>query len=212
MMPSETLVLPSDLLECEEALADSLLTCKKNKFFNRLAVNLKFEGLKIDPVLFRLVQRLDSSKVSSCIAYSDVGSCALAKRDYPDISDRIFSFKDLISSQKVDIDTLIIAVSPQPYDFDQFEAMSNNNENDILMINGRLEETSIGVGLVGRERRVRFIKSWEYIFWLEPLPKGAIYRRYPSEWQVFKYTKDGYIYQNAYSKYPANDLLDLVLN
>ncbi len=211
-MPSENLVLPSDLLQCEEALLDSLLTSKKSSSFSRLAVNLKFEGLKIDPVIFRLIKRLDSALIKSCIAYSDVGSSALAKRDYPNFSDRIFTFKDLISNQKFDLDTLIIAVSPQPYDFDQFEDMSINNDNDILMINGRLEETSIGVGLVGREKRVRFIRSWEYIFWLEPLPNGAIYRNYPSEWKVFKYTRDGYIYKNAYSKYPASDLLDLVLN
>ncbi len=211
-MSSEYLVLPSDLLQCEDALWQSLLTCKKSNSFRRLAVNLKFEGLKIDPIIFRLIERLDSASIKSCIAYSDVGSSALAKRDYPNLSDRIFTFKDLISTQKLDLETLIIAVSPQPYDFDLFEDMSINNDNEILMINGKLEETSIGVGLVGRERRVRFIRSWEYIFWLEPLPKGVIYRSYPSEWKVFKYTRDGYIYKDAYSKYPANDLLDLVLN
>ena len=211
-MSSENLVLPSDLLECEQALSHSLLTCKKSNSFSRIAVNLKFEGLKIGPIIFRLIKRLDSALIKSCIAYSDVGSSALAKRDYPDFSDRIFTFKELIDTQNLNLDTLIIAVSPQPYDFDQFEDMSINNDNDILMINGRLEETSIGVGLVGRERRVRFIKSWEQIFWLEPLPKGAIYRSYPSEWKVFKYTKEGYIYLNAYTKYPASDLLDLVLN
>ncbi len=207
-MSFNKLPLPSDLDACETSLYNSFVSSVKNASFLRSAVNLKFEGLKILPLVFRLINKIDLFENNIYIAFSDFGSSALAKRDYPFYSSRIFTYKDILSKEIINLDTLLIAISPQPYDYEEFESMCNKISSRILMINGKLEETSIGVGLVGRERRVNFIKSWEQIFWIEPLPKGAIYRSYPSDWNVYKYNSNGYTFCNYYSKYPNSDLLE----
>ena len=79
------------------------------------------------------------------------------------------------------------------------------------MINGKLEEPTIGVGFVGRERRSKFIKSWFNLFYLEPLTKGALYHCYPMNWSLFKYTTSGYIYVNSYETKPDNQLINELL-
>ena len=80
------------------------------------------------------------------------------------------------------------------------------------MINGKLEETAIGVGYVGRERRINFIRSWNNIFWIQPLQKGAIYKKYPGKWNIFRYQVDGYVHCKSYDSKPDADTINLVIN
>ncbi len=207
-MQSEHLILPTDLSSCESDLYNTLVACYENNPYSRLSINLKFEGLKIIPLIFRLLNKLDKIKLNTNIAFSDEGSSALAKRDYPNYRHRILTYKDINNFNNIDKEQLVIAISPQPYDYEEFESMAINLSNNILMINGKLEDSAIGVGLVARERRVKFIKSWKHIFWLEPLSKGAIFRSYPSDWNVYKYTPEGYTFCNSYKSYPNMEILE----
>ena len=77
--------LPKDLAECENYMLKSVKDCLETNSIRRLSVNLKFEGLKIVPIAIRLINKLDERKITSSIAFSDYGSSALAKRDYPSI-------------------------------------------------------------------------------------------------------------------------------
>ena len=64
---------------------------------------------------------------------------------------------------------------------ESFERVCDTLTNRILMFNGRLEETSMGVGSVGRERRIRFTQAWKYAFFLQPFSKGALLFEYPNK-------------------------------
>ena len=208
----DNLILPKDLYDCENKLKMSLKSFLEVEDSKHIQVNILFEGLKLQPLVYRLYKELKIAKIESIILFSDFGNAALAKRDYPDLSDLIYTFKDLVTTEIKSVeDKLFIVCSPQPYEFEDFENLCNSFNNRILMINGKLEETSIGVGSVGRERRVRFIKSWNHAFFIQPFTKGALLYEYPSEWALFSYSNEGYTYLDNFKSKPTKDEINIAL-
>ena len=201
-------VLPECLFDAEKLLQQSInqsLISNSHKFSS---VNLLFQNLRLNPIIYRLFEYLKNKNLEPYILYGDEGSAALAKRDYPNLVEFIFSynkFEKNISSlinQKI-----VIAVSPQPYDFEQFKNICESFEGKIIMFNGKLEDTAVGIGNVGRERRKEFIFSWEKIFWLQPLNKGAILKLYDSKWEFFTLGQDGYTHNNSFDKKPDEETI-----
>ncbi|AAP99994.1 MULTISPECIES: DUF1995 family protein [Prochlorococcus] len=205
-------ILPENLSICEEVMQNSLLKYLLNPSNNRISIDLKFEGLKLDPIVFRLADKLNNNNLENLVVYSDFGGASLAKRDYPSYTSKIYATKELLNTTSKLDNSIIIAVSPQPFDYDEFERFSTSTNSTIVMINGRLEETSIGVGLVGRERRIKFIRSWEKVFWIEPLVRGALYREFPYDWSLFSYSNDGYRFCKKFPQRPEKDTINLELN
>ncbi len=204
--------LPTDLKACEDMILQSFISYSSSNYSEKAAININIEGVKLSPVLFRLADKLSESGISFIVAFSDVGNVALSKRDYPDYQQRIFSFKDITSGKpNVDFD-FILANSPQPYDYDEFLDMCNSTNQAKVMLNGKLEETSIGVGFVGRERRANFIKSWVNIFHLEPMKKGTLMHIYSQEWHLFKYFPEGFKYVTSFKSRPDLQIIDETLN
>ncbi|KGG15273.1 hypothetical protein EV06_1144 [Prochlorococcus sp. MIT 0602] len=202
------MLLPRDLNQCESALSESIKASIRSNKYSRISVNLSFQGLRLTPLVVRLYYNLLKEDINIILAFSDIGSSALAKRDYPELINSIFTFKELLLPINTNMtNKIIIAVSPQPFEYEQFESLCTDTKLTIIMLNGRLEETAIGVGYVGRERRIGFIRSWHIAFWIEPFRLGAIYKQYNSEWNVFKYTKLGYIFCESFSQKPDNDLI-----
>ena len=186
-------VLPKDLFSAEKMLLDSLITNINSKKYSRISSNLKFEGLRIMPVAIRLAQNLIHNGSKTLLLWPDAGAAALAKRDCTELSDKIYTFKEYLSGNSSILnDHLIIAVSPQNYDFEEFEALCERHKEIILMINGKLEDTAVGIGSVARDRRKRFLASWQDIYWLEPYDQGALMRSYPGNWLLFRLDNDGY--------------------
>ena len=83
-----------------------------------------------------------------------------------------------------------------------------NHSGPILMLNGRLEDSAVGIGSIARERRRGFISSWEYAYSLEPLQKGALMMSYPDEWQLFSADKDGYRFSSTFKDRPNSEQID----
>ena len=52
------------------------------------------------------------------------------------------------------------------------------------MVNGKLDDASVGIGSVARERRKAFISKWDNIYWLEPLEKGALMHSHGDNWNL----------------------------
>ncbi len=204
--------LPKDLFECEIQIQIAINESSRinNNLYN--TINLKFEGFKINDSLFRILEKISTDSNSFIIAFSDYGSSALCKRDYPKFKDIIFTFKELILSNNIESSKTIIAVSPQPYDYDEFEELTQTTNNKIIMFNGKLEETTIGIGLVARERRIKFIKQWKNIYWLEPFPKGALLYIFNNQWLLFKLYSDGNRLHKSYQQKPDKEELDKVFD
>tara|TARA_Y100001968_G_scaffold215081_1_gene197859 strand:- start:1205 stop:1843 length:639 start_codon:yes stop_codon:yes gene_type:complete len=206
-------ILPYKLADAEHMQKKSLIDALSNSSNKLISTNLQFTNLKLNPIVYRLYQDLTKEKFNINLLWSDAGSCALAKRDMPDIKDIIFSYSEYSKSlELMNKNVIIIAINPQPFDYEIFEKLCRNFSGKVIMLNGKLEDAAIGIGNLGRERRKEFIYSWIPAFWLQPLNQGALLKQYDNDWILFKLDPDGYRYRGKYQNKPdmetiTNDLL-----
>ena len=203
--------LPSDLNEAEENLNESIqcyLSSHSEKSF--LSINLKFEGLRINPIIFRLSNILSENQIDNILLWADAGGAALAKRDNPELARKIFTFKEYLNSSDY-LNSILIVCSPQPYDIDMFEQVCSHSNSTVIMINGKLEDPIVGIGSVGRDMRKRFSDKWKIIYYIQPLSMGALLRKYPNNWELFKLQSDGYIFSKSFDKRPDDETIILNL-
>ncbi len=195
--------LPVDLLEAEESMFHAIENSLADTSKARSAVNLKFEGLRLLPLVIRLGRKLQEKNISFALAWPDTGATALAKRDAPELSQFIFSFKDLsVNSHNLDGISLLLCIEPNHYDYEEFFELCSKIDMKIIMINGKLEDGAVGIGSVARDRRKGFLSSWTYIYWLEPLSNGALQRIYPQDWYLFRLDPEGYRYLTKFERKP----------
>ena len=203
--------LPADLKEAEENLYESIrsyLSTSSEKSF--LSINLKFEGLRINPIIFRLSDKLNKIQKENILLWSDAGGAALAKRDNPELSDKIFTFKEFLNKSNT-LNTILLVSSPQPYDIEMFEEVCSHTNSTVIMINGKLEDPIVGIGSVGRDMRKRFADKWKTIYFIQPLSLGALLKKYPSNWELYKLGSNGYSFINSFEKRPDDETIILNL-
>ncbi len=197
--------LPADLKEAEQQILVGIEASVMSRSASRWTVNLKFEGLKVLSLSINLSRNLLSKNLRHIIAFPDAGATALAKRDYEVMKNNIKSFKDVINNDNIDIPDVLLAIQPQPSDYELFESMASNYSGQIIIVNGRLEDAAVGIGRVARERRKSFIDSWMNCYWLEPLKEGALLHQYPKGWMLYKYTPKGYLFCNEFQNKPTQE-------
>ena len=207
-------ILPSNLSEVETIMSNLLIDSINEINSNKLSINLKFEGLRLMPPMLRLGDKLLNKKIQARLLWSDAGSVALAKRDAPFLTDYIHSFSEINTGKLIpDKNDLLICVSPQPYDYEDFFNVCNSHNGKIIMVNGRLEDFAVGIGSTGRDRRKVFISSWRYIYCLEPITNGALMKIYPYPWSLFRRDEDGYRFLKSFDEKPDQELIiDALLN
>ena len=203
--------LPSDLREAESNVYESIQSYfSSNSEQSFLSINLKFEGLRINPIIFRLSNKLTEIKLDNILLWADAGGAALAKRDNPELANKIFTFKDFINSTD-SLNSVLLVCSPQPYDIEMFEQVCSYAKSNVIMINGKLEDPIVGIGSVGREMRKRFAKKWNVLYFVQPLSMGALLKRYPNDWELFKLNNNGYSFVKSFSNRPDDETIILNL-
>jgi len=203
--------LPSDLREAESNVYESI----QSYFLNNseqsfLSINLKFEGLRINPIIFRLSNKLTEKKFDNILLWADAGGAALAKRDNPELAKKIFTLKEVIYSTD-SYSSILLVCSPQPYDIEIFEQVCSHTNSTVIMVNGKLEDPIVGIGSVGREMRKRFAEKWKVLYFVQPLSMGALLKKFPFEWQLFKLNPDGYSFVKSFDKRPDDETIILNL-
>lgn len=154
----------------------------------RQEIALRSPGLDILDVVRYVAQSLTKDpERPPLVLYPDAGAAALARQrlgedcTYPiqGINQRIADFEVygavlLVEISMVEVEALeklADACGARPY----------------IILNSRLGEGgAVGIGLVGRQLRSRFLSTLETVFHLQPVEGGAVYRSYPSNWQVWK--------------------------
>ena len=203
--------LPSDLKEAETNVFESIqayfLSNSERSF---LSISLKFEGLRINPIIFRLSNKLNEINCNNILLWADAGGAALAKRDNPDLSNNIYTFKEFINSTEL-LDSVLLVCSPQPYDIEIFEQVCSHTNSTVIMINGKLEDPIVGIGSVGREMRKRFAEKWKVIYYVQPLSMGALQKIFPNDWELFKLNPNGYSFVKSFDKRPDDETIILNL-
>ncbi|MBW3041953.1 DUF1995 family protein [Prochlorococcus marinus] len=203
--------LPSDLREAESNVYESIQSYfLSNSEQSFLSINLKFEGLRINPIIFRLSNKLTEIKLDNILLWADAGGAALAKRDNPNLTNKIFTFKEFINSTD-SLNSVLLVCSPQPYDIETFEQVCSHTNSSVIMINGKLEDPIVGIGSVGREMRKRFAKKWQVLYFIQPLSMGALLKRYPYNWELFKLNANGYSFVKSFDKRPDDETIILNL-
>ena len=203
--------LPSNLKEAESYLyeaIDSYFINNSQKSF--LSINLKFEGLRINPIISRLSRKLTHSKYNNILLWADAGGAALAKRDNPELSNKIFTFKEFLNSSDL-LNSVLLVCSPQPYDIEMFEQVCSHTNSTVIMINGKLEDPIVGIGSVGREMRKRFAEKWKILYFVQPLSMGALQKKFPDNWQLFKLNPNGYSFVKSFDNRPDDETIILNL-
>ena len=204
--------LPADLLAAENMVLEALQTSLKDQPLGRWEVNLKFEGLKLMPVALRLMQNLQEDGFEIVLVWPDMGGTALAKNNSTEFANQISSINDLLGDQnEKDDDRIFLVVAPQPSDYEQFELLCNKHSGAVVMLNGRLEDSAVGIGGVARQRRRGFLSLWRKAYWLEPLESGALMRSHPGEWILFRADVDGYRETTTFDQRPDAEAIDAAL-
>ena len=200
------ILLPKDL---NNALLDMEKSCLSNLNSQdyRFTIDFRFEGLKFNKIGFRLYDFL-SNHNNTFLTYSDPGAVALAQRDYKEIKDKIYTFKSFNDSSNIsNIDSILISMLPQPYDFDSFEPMCENYKGKHFSINPKFEDANIGIGSVIRERRKSFVKTWVNSYFLQPLNGGALMHTYPNNWSLFREKNSKYYFVKDFDTKPDNETI-----
>ena len=196
--------LPKDLNESlknmEEAIIPSLLDSNR-----QFTIELNFEGLKFNKIGITIYKILARNN-NVFITFADQGAVALAQRDYPDIKDKIFTFKSFNESKNIkNNDSVMLSMLAQPFDFESFEPMCDNYQGIHYSLNPKFEDLNIGIGSVIRERRKNFVQKWKNIYFLQPINKGALMHIYPNNWLLFKEENKKYIFKKEFESKPDNE-------
>ena len=206
-------VLPKDLNDALKNLEKSIILSLSNSR-NRFTINFNFEGLKFNKIgitIYKiLANHFNNNKIKKnvFITYSDPGAVALAQRDYPDIKEKILTFKSFNESNNIDqVESILISILPQPYDFDSFEPMCDNFKGVHYSLNPKFEDANIGIGSVIRERRKNFVQTWQNLYFLQPINNGALMHCYPNNWLLFKEINKRYLFKKEFEEKPDNETI-----
>lgn len=176
----------------------------------RWSIEWRFEGLRLLAPVLRLLTQLSQQGVPVLLLFSDAGGAALARRDAPDLADRIVDFRQL--EQRPTTDGVLLAMAPTAADYEIFERLCGRHRGSVVMVNGRLEDAAVGIGSVARERRRGFVSTWTSAYALIPLDGGALRQAAPGPWELYRSDTDGYRLVATFEQKPDGEAIAATLS
>lgn len=186
--------------------------------YSLLQIEIVIPELNPMPVAEQFLPALDSFGNQLKVFFPDAGAAALARRDWGSVP---FTILDIgtgrvpVEEQVLPEDEAFLLVAPSAVEVAQVEKLYQAvGERPFIILNPRLEDVSIvGIGYAGRQLRSRFLNAIESCYYLRPLDDAALFRCYPSPWQVWLENKDGEYQLIAEQPHkPVGDELDLILS
>lgn len=208
--------LPNTL---EEAIAQAkeATTAALADGYTRLQVELRIPELKPMPVAEQFLPVLESYGSRLKIFFPDAGAAALARRDWGDVPFKIIDIgtgRTPVETQIQPEDEMFLFIEPSAVEVLQVEKLCEQaGDRPVVMLNPRLEDISVvGVGYAGRQVRQRFLNNIETCYYIQSLEGAAVFRCYPSRWQVWREKNDNYQLITEQDTRPVGDDLDLILS
>lgn len=169
-----------------------------NDGYRLLQVELVFPeiALQAQSITQQFIPAIQELDIQPVVLFPDTGAAALARRDWGEIPYRI----DDIGTQRSPIETkmkpedeLYLVVNPSAVEVAQVEKLYNAaGDRPLILLNPSLEDVSIvGIGYAARQLRERFINRIESCYYLRGLQGAAVWRYYPSAWQVWLEETEG---------------------
>jgi hypothetical protein len=204
-------MLPPDLLSAEaqalEAMRAALQATAQPGVSGRWSVELRFEGLRALPVVLRLMAALVADGLEPRLLCADMGATALARRDAPDLADRIASFGDQIRLQgDGQSEGILLLLGASQAEYEQVEQLCTAHRGPVLSFNPALEDAAVGIGSVARQRRRGFLSQWDAAYALIPQGESALRRAFPGPWELYRLDPDGYRLVTGFERRPDGEL------
>ncbi len=184
--------------------------------YSLLQVELLFPELKPMPVAEQFLPAFDSIGSKVKVFFPDAGAAALARRDWGNVPFKILDIgtgKVSVEQQIQPEDEAFLFIAPSAVEVAQVEKLCEAaGERPVVLLNPRLEDAlNIGIGYAGRQLRDRFLNTVESCYHIRPLDGAALFRCYPSPWQVWLETGEDYQLITELPKKPFGEEIDQIL-
>jgi hypothetical protein len=180
-----------------------------------IAIELVYPELKVMPIAEQFIATFAEEYGGTLkVMFTDTGAAALARRDWAGYNfkiDDIGGTRLPIAEKTSPEDRLYIAIEPSSVEVSQIEQLTvAAADRPLILLLPRLEDaTTIGIGYAARQLRDRFLKTINTVYYICPLDDAtAIYRAYPSLWQVWQSTDNTYQLLADYPRKPTSEDLD----
>jgi hypothetical protein len=187
----------------QAAIADGL---------TRLQVELLFPELKMMPIAQRFLTSFEPLGEELRVFFPDPGAAALARRDWGEKNYAIRGIGELKAKIQPQ-ERVFLFIEPSSVEVAQLEELClEAAERAVVLLAPRLEDvTNIGIGYAGRQLRERFLNQFEACYYLRPLEGAALYRCYPSPWQIWIEQDETFKLIAEESRKPVGEALDALL-
>lgn len=181
--------------------------------YTRLQVELVFPELKLLPVAQQFLPPFEAMENRLRVYFPDAGAAALARRDWGEKPYPIRGISDLKAEIQPD-EELIVFVEPSSVEVQDVERLCQEAiDRTVVLLNPRMEDiATIGIGYAGRQLRERFLNTFESCYYIRPLEGAALFRAYPSPWQVWVEKGEEYELIAEEPQKPIGDALDRILS
>lgn len=209
--------LPNSLEEAVEQAKQATQAALADGY-KLIQIELVFPEIELEAqsIAQQLIPVLEESGSQLKVLFPDTGAAALARRDWGQTSFRVTDIgtsRSPVDSRVEDDDQQFLVVSPSPVEVSQVEKLSQlAGDRPIILLNPRLEDLAIiGIGYAARQLRERFIRNIESCYYLRPLEGAALYRCYPSMWEIWLEIEGQYQLIAQQPTKPVGDELDQIL-
>ena len=203
--PTEPILLPDNLEDAiEQAIAASHQAIADGG--NRVIADLRFPELKVLPIAYEFAASFNQIYGKEWKAiFSDAGAAALAKREWADLEVSVRGVNEGRRAIREE-DKAFLLIEPTSVEVEMVEKLVQlAGDRPFVMLNPRLENSEVGLGLAARQMRDRFLSTFETAYYIKPLELGALWRCYPQTWQVWQETESGMQPMAEVAQRPSSD-------
>jgi hypothetical protein len=199
------ILLPDNLEDAiEQAIAASHQAIADGG--NRVIADLRFPELKVLPIAYEFAASFNQIYGKEWQAiFSDAGAAALAKREWADLEVSVRGVNEGRRAIREE-DKAFLLIEPTSVEVEMVEKLVQlAGDRPFVMLNPRLENSEVGLGLAARQMRDRFLSTFETAYYIKPLELGALWRCYPQTWQVWQETESGMQPMAEVAQRPSSD-------
>jgi len=207
-MTQSPILLPDNLEDTtEQAIAATHQAIADGA--TRIIADLRFPELKAMPIAYEFAASFNQKYGKSWQAiFADAGAAALAKREWHDLDVSVRGVNEGRRAVREE-DQAFLLIEPTSVELEQVEKLLQlAGDRPFVMLNPRLENSEVGLGLAARQMRDRFLNTFETAYYIKPLELGALWRCYPQTWQVWQQTQTGMQQLAEVNQRPSSDDID----
>ncbi|EKQ69145.1 protein of unknown function (DUF1995) [Leptolyngbyaceae cyanobacterium JSC-12] len=185
--------------------------------YSRLQVEIAIPELKPMQPAYQYLSVFEEYGSHLKVFFTDAGAAALARREWAGSPYNIQSIDIQGTRQTTPVEQLVLSedrvfvfVAPSAVEVGVVEQIANAaGDRPVILFNPRMEDVSVvGIGYAARKLRERFLNTIEPCYYLKPLEGSALIRCYPSLWQVWAETSEGYTLIAEETQKPTLERLD----